>query len=67
MYLVLYIVIINYSNIYINYFIILCKECFAHVFICAPCKCNTPWRPEEGIRSPKPGMTDCFELPSGCW
>jgi hypothetical protein len=26
-----------------------------------------PLNPEEGIRSPRTGVTDNCELPSGCW
>lgn len=63
MYLALYIIVnINYHSNLFNYFIILCRVCFAHVYILCTMYMQYPQRPEESIRSPKPGITDCFEL-----
>lgn len=27
----------------------------------------SPWRPAEGVRSPRPGIIDLCVLPLGCW
>lgn len=35
--------------------------------VCVPCSCVVPLQPEEGIRSPGPGITDCCEATCGCW
>jgi hypothetical protein len=37
------------------------------MYVCIPHACWCLWRPEEGARSPGPGVTDGCELPHEFW
>lgn len=41
--------------------------CFASMYVCVPHVCPVPMSPEEGTRSPIPGVTGSCGPPCGCW
>ena len=46
---------------------ILCVRILFCLYMCVFTVLGDCWGPEEGIRSPAPGVTDSCELPSGFW
>lgn len=47
-------------------FLVYVHECFASIYVTAPCACSTHWRPEEGIRTPGARVPDNCEPPFRC-
>lgn len=48
-------------------FIFICIFVNFHELIYTPCACRSPWRTEEGTRSPRTGITYGCEVIYECW
>lgn len=52
-----------------NHFVKICLfHYFVHIDVCLSTTCTQyPWRPDEGVSTPEPDITDGYEASHGCW